>query len=90
MVLPSRTPPDPAQIVRDLDPAWSRRLGAEAARFNRMERRSAGRRAVAGIAAACIVVVLGLALFRFETDTRWKPAVDPRSPVWVTVSPPPS
>lgn len=90
MVLLSRTPPDPAQVARDVDPAWFARLGAEAARFERMERRSAGRRALAGVAAACIVVALGLALFRFETDTRWGPVVDPRSPVWVTVSSPAS
>ena len=88
MVLPSRTPPDPALSMRDLDPAWAARLGAEAAHFNQMERRSAGRRALFAVIGAFVVVVLGVALFRFETDTRRGPVIDPRSPVWVTVSPP--
>ena len=87
MVLPSRTPPDPALVVRDIDPAWAERLGAEAAEFNRTERRFAARRAVFAVLGAFAVVVLGLGLFRFETDTRRGPAIDPRSPVWVTVSP---
>ena len=52
-----------------------------------MERRSASRRAAWAVVGALAVVVGGAALFRFETDTRRGPVIDPRSPVWVTVSP---
>ena len=87
MVLPSPTPPDPAFVMRDIDPGWAERLVVEAAHFNRLERRSAGWRAVFAVVAAVVVVMLGLGLFRFETDTRRGPVIDPRSPVWVTALP---
>ncbi len=86
MVLPSRTPPEPAEIVRSLDPDWAERLGAEAARYERLERRSGLRRAGACLLAAIAVVGLGLLGFREETDTRLAPVKDVRGPGWVTVT----
>ncbi len=85
MVLPTRTPPDPAVLVRNIDPGWAERLESEAARYERIERGSGWRRAGACLLAAAAVVVLGLAGFRYETDTRLGPA-HPRTPGWVTVT----
>ena len=86
MVLPTRTPPDPAVLVRDIDPAWAERLGAEAARYERIERHALWRRAGACLLTAAAVVVLGLAGFSYETDTRIAPVYNVKSPGWVTVT----
>lgn len=79
MVLPTRTPPDPALVMREIDPGWAERLQEEAARYERVERRAGWRRAGVCLVAAAVVVVLGLAGFHYETDWR-------RAPGWVTVS----
>ncbi len=86
MVLPTRTPPDPAELVRDLDRGWAERLGEEAERYARRERFSALRRAGLCLLAAAAVVGLGLAGFRYETDTRNAPVRHVPSPGWVTVT----
>ena len=85
MVLPARTPPDPAILVRDIDPGWAERLESDAARYERIDRGSGWRRAGVGLLAALAVVVLGLAGFLYETDTRLGP-VHLRTPGWVTVT----
>jgi len=86
MVLPSRTQPDSATRVRELDRGWAERLAAEAELYARRERRSTLRRAALCLLLAFAVVIGGIAEFRYETDTRPRPIADPRSPVWVTVT----
>jgi hypothetical protein len=84
MVLPTRTPADPALLVRKIDRDWDERLGAEAERYERMERRSALRRAGVCLVIAAAVVVLGLVGFGYETDTRMGWVYNIKSPGWVT------
>ena len=86
MVSPKRTPADPATVLRGLDRAWAERLEAEAARYERLERRSRRRRAGVCLLAAAAVVVLGLVGLGLETDTRLARVYDIKSPGWVTVT----
>ena len=86
MVLPTRTPPETANPVRALDRAWAERLGAEAERYERVERSSGLRRAGVCLLAAAAVVMLGVAGFRFETDTRHGPVIAAGSPAEVVVT----
>ena len=87
MVLPTRTPPDPALLVREIDRSWADRLEAEAARFAALDRHSGWRRAGVCLLIAVAVVVLGVTGFRYETDTRWAPVRNVPSPGWVSVTP---
>ncbi len=87
MVLPARTPPDPAQLVREIDRSWAERLEAEAARYAQLDRHSGWRRAGACLLIALAVVVLGVSGLRYETDTRYAPVRNVKSPGWVTVTP---
>ncbi len=87
MVLPARTPPDPAPLVREIDRSWAERLEAEAARYEQLDRHSAWRRVGACLLIALIVVVLGVTGFRYETDTRYAPVQNVKSPGWVAVTP---
>lgn len=73
-------PADDARLaLRRLDPAFADRLGAEAERYERMQRRARLRLAALCIALAAAVVVGGLAGFGVETDTRLGPAWNIRS-----------
>ena len=72
--------------MRNLDRGWAERLGEEAERYERVARVSGLRRAGICLLAAACVVVLGLAGFRYETDTRNAPVRDVKSPGWVTVT----
>ena len=87
MVLPTRTPPDPAMLVREIDRSYAERLEAEAARYAQLDRHSGWRRAGVCLLIAVAVVVLGVTGFRYETDTRWAPRRNVTSPGWVSVTP---
>lgn len=87
MVLPTRTPPDPALLVREIDRSYAERLEAEAARFAALDRTGGWRRAGVCLLIAVTVVALGVTGFRYETDTRWAPVRNVKSPGWVTVTP---
>lgn len=87
MVLPTRTPPDPALLVREIDRSYAERLEAEAARYAALDRHSVWRRAAACLLIALAVVVGGVVGFRYETDTRWAPVRNVASPGWVSVTP---
>ena len=67
MVLPTRTPPDPALLVREIDRSYAERLEAEAARYAALDRHSVWRRAAACLLIALAVVVGGVVGFRYET-----------------------
>lgn len=87
MVLPTRTPPDPAVLVREIDRSYAERLEAEAARYAALDRSWSWRRAWVCLLIAVAVVVGGMAGFRYETDTRWAPVKNVASPGWVRVTP---
>jgi hypothetical protein len=87
MVLPTRTPPDPALLVHEIDPSYAERLEADAERYAQLDQHSGWRRAGICLLIAAAVVAIGVAGFRYETDTRWAPMRNVKAPVWVTVTP---